>query len=92
MIFSEEGRYRTKEQGVCTLTAEGFAYTSPANSFSVGFDLLPALPFSCGEEFETYHDERLFYFYPKKNRIQVARWALIVDLIKELSDEKEEQS
>ncbi|MBR0156378.1 MAG: VTT domain-containing protein [Clostridia bacterium] len=92
VIFSEEGRYRTKEQGVCTLTAEGFAYTSPANSFSVGFDLLPALPFSCGEEFETYHDERLFYFYPKKNRIQVARWALIVDLIKELSDEKEEQS
>ena len=89
MIFSEEGRYRTKEQGVCTLTKDGFAYASEKNSFAVGFDLLPALPFSCGREFETYHDERLFYFYPKEDREQCARWALIVDLIKEISDEEE---
>ncbi len=92
VIFSEEGRYRTKEQGVCTLNKDGFSYSSAAHSFSVGYDLLPALPFSCGKEFETYHDEKLFYFYPKENRIQVARWALIVDLIKELSDENEKQS
>lgn len=89
VIFSEEGRYRTKEQGVCTLTKDGFAYASEKNSFAVGFDLLPALPFSCGREFETYHDERLFYFYPKEDREQCARWALIVDLIKEISDEEE---
>ena len=89
VIFSEEGRYRTKEQGVCTLTKEGFGYVSGNNSFSVGFDLLPALPFSCGKEFETYNNDRLFYFYPKENRQQCARWALIVDLIKELSDEEE---
>ena len=92
VIFSETGRYRTKEKGVCTLTREGFGYTSAKNSFSTGFDLLPALPFSCGKEFETYNDERLFYFYPRENRIQVARWALIADLIKELSDENEKQS
>ena len=89
VIYSEKGRFRTKEKGVCTLTPEGFAYSSESNSFSVGFDLLPALPFSCSKEFETYHDEKLFYFYPTENRIQVARWALIVDIIKELADEKQ---
>ena len=89
VIYSEKGRFRTKEKGVCTLTPEGFAYSSENNSFSVGFDLLPALPFSCSKEFETYHDEKLFYFYPTENRIQVARWALIVDIIKELADEKQ---
>lgn len=92
VIFSEEGRYRTKERGVCRLTNDGFEYSSENNPFSVGFDLLPALPFSCGKEFETYHDERLFYFYPRENRLQCARWALIVDLVKELSDENEKQN
>lgn len=91
VIHSEKGRFRTREEGVCTLTNEGFRYSSAANGFSTGFDLLPALPFSCGKEFETYHDERLYYFYPKENRNQVARWALIVDLIKELSDEREKE-
>lgn len=90
VIFSVKSRYRTRDRGVCRLTKEGFCYASedPERSFSVGFDALPALPFSCNQEFETYHDDKLYYFYPEENRRQVVRWALIVDLIKEKQDEQ----
>lgn len=88
VIYRDKGRYRTKEKGRCTLTKEGFSYRSEAHAFDLGFDALPALPFSVNKEFETYHDGDLYYFYPTENRRQVVRWALIVDLIKELRNEK----
>lgn len=88
VIFSEKGRYRTKEKGTCTLSKEGFSYSSGDNSFSVGFDKLSALPFSCGKEFETYNGDRLYYFYTVRNKVQVVRWALLADLFKEKADEQ----
>lgn len=91
VIFSEKGRWKRRGPGgVCTLTREGLSFSSPEAGFTVGFDMLPALPFSCGEEFELYHNDELWYFYPVNNRMQVARWALLVDLIHErrASDEK----
>lgn len=92
VIFHDTGRYKTKETGHCTLTKEGFSYRSEHENFTVGFDALPALPFSVNAEFETYHNGDLYYFYPTENRRQVVRWALIVDLIKELCDEEKGQS
>ena len=86
-IFPEKGRKR-REQGVCTLDAAGLSYRSERTSFAVPFAELPALPFSCGTEFETYHNGDLYYFYPTENPRQVARWALLVDLIKEAHNEK----
>lgn len=86
VIFHDTGKYKTKEKGRCTLTAEGFSYRSDRVSFTIGFDALPALPFSVNTEFETYYNGDLYYFYPTENRRQVVRWALIVDLIKELRD------
>ena len=83
VIFSEKGRYRRRDSGVCTMTSKGFAYRSEKEEFEIDISLLPALPFSCGEEFEVYHDDKLYYFYPKENRIQVARWALFADIIEE---------
>ena len=91
VIFRDTGRYKTKEKGHCTLTNEGFSYRSDSVSFTIGFDALPALPFSVNEEFETYYNGDLYYFYPTENRRQVVRWALIVDLIKELRDGKTEE-
>ena len=88
VIYHETGRYKTKETGICTLTREGFSYRSERISFTIGFDALPALPFSCNEEFEVYHNDDLYYFYPTTDRVQVARWALLVDLMKELHDEE----
>ena len=87
-IFRDTGKYKTKETGRCILTPEGFSYRSARESFTVGFDMLPALPFSVNAEFETYHNGDLYYFYPTENRRQVVRWALIVDIIKELRDEE----
>ena len=91
VIYHDTGRYRTKEQGRCTLTGEGFSYRSDSVCFTIGFDALPALPFSVNAEFETYYNGDLYYFYPTENRRQVVRWALIVDLIKELRDEENRQ-
>ena len=90
VVFHEKGRYKTRESGVCTLTSAGFSYRSGQKSFTIGFDALPALPFSCNEEFEVYHNDDLYYFYPQTNRRQVVRWALLVDLNKEMHDEKEQ--
>lgn len=91
VIYRDTGRYRTRERGHCTLTGEGFSYRSDSVCFTVGFDALPALPFSVNAEFETYYNGDLYYFYPTENRRQVVRWALIVDLIKELRDEENRQ-
>lgn len=90
-IFRDKGRYKTREKGHCTLDETGFSYRSESVSFTVGFDALPALPFSVDAEFETYYQGDQYYFYPTENRRQVVRWALIVDLYKELRDEKEER-
>lgn len=87
-VFPEKGR-RRHETGVCTLDRNGFAFRSDKTSFTVPFDALPALPFSCNTEFETYHNNDLYYFYPTENPRQVARWALLVDLMKETRDEEE---
>jgi uncharacterized membrane protein YdjX (TVP38/TMEM64 family) len=88
VIYHDTGKYRTKEKGHCTLDRNGFTYRSARESFTIGFDALPALPFSVNTEFETYVNGDLYYFYPTENRRQVVRWALIVDLIKELRDEE----
>ena len=90
-VFHDTGKYKTHETGHCVLDETGFSYRSDKISFTVGYDALPALPFSVDAEFETYHNGDLYYFYPIENRRQVVRWALIVDLIKELRDEENRQ-
>ncbi len=82
-IFGANGGPVRREEGECTLTEEGFRYASASVSFFVPIDRLPALAYSCGKEFELYHQNELYYFYPKKNRNQVVRWALFVDLLHE---------
>ena len=91
VIFSDKKPKKRREKGVCTLTREGFCYRSGERDFKVGFDVLAAMPFSCGKEFELYHDNELYYFYPKENTAQVARWALIVDMIREENNGKEKE-
>ena len=86
LVFSEKGRYKRRgPKGLCTLTEEGLSFDSEETSFTVKRDMLPALPFSCGKEFEVYHEDELWYFYPVHDRCQVARWALLVDLMHERS-------
>ena len=43
---------------------------------------LRPLAFTCRKRFELYHEGKLHFFYPKEDPVQVARWALIVDMLK----------
>ena len=82
-MFQEKRPRKVRSQGVCTLTREAFSFRSEDEALSVPLGHLPALPFSCSEEFETYFHENLYYFYPMENPRQTTRWALLVDLLNE---------
>lgn len=82
-VYGADGRVVKKERGECSLTPAAFAYHSATEDFEIPTAELSALPFSCGKEFELYHDGLLHYFYPLSERQQVARWALFVDLLTE---------
>lgn len=90
-------RFRGEEEdageGETLLSRDGFSFTGTVTgeplSFTVAPDVLKALPFSCGEEFETYWQNELYYFYPTEHREQCARWALLADLLCESCYEEE---
>lgn len=83
VMFQEKRPRKVPDEGICTLTTEAFTFRSHRGTLSVPLSQLPALPFSCNEEFETYFHGNLYYFYPTENRRQVIRWALLVDLLNE---------
>ena len=89
-IFGAEGGPVRWETGICTLDTKSFCYRSENQHFTIPVEDLPALAFSCGEEFELYHNGELHYFYPTEERRQVARWALAVDLMTEKRHFKEQ--
>ena len=82
-IFGPHGERTRRETGVCTLTPECFTYASDSETFTIPAEEIPALAFSCGKEFELYHGEDLYYFYPTEHPAQAARWALAADLLAE---------
>ncbi len=80
-VFGADGRTVRKERGACSLTPDAFSYRSASEEFTIPTAQLDALCFSCGKEFELYYNGLLHYFYPLTQRQQVARWALLVDLL-----------
>ncbi len=80
-IFGENGGPMRKEEGECFMNSEVFRYHSASEDFTIPLSQMPALAFSCNEEFELYHNDELHYFYPVDNRRQVVRWALLVDML-----------
>ena len=88
-IYDKNVKKKAKEQGECTFTPEGFSYSSGSVQFTIPAEKMLAIPFSCGSEFETYHENELYYFYPVENPMQTARWGLISDIMKEMHDENE---
>ncbi len=80
-IFGAGGSPARTERGVCALDKNGFRYRSDSEEFTIPPERLPALAYSCGEEFELYHEGELHYFYPAENRQQCARWGLIADML-----------
>ena len=80
--FNIENKKLNEEgNGICTLTNDSFSYVGDlkVKEFSHDIITLRALAFSCGEEFECYYQNELYYFYPKINKKQCVKWALIVD-------------
>ena len=75
--------YDIPGKGKCILTSDSFTFEGVVDDmeckFSTPMKEFRALAFSANEEFECYFDEELYYFYPKTNRQQCAKWALIVD-------------
>ncbi|MBO4323356.1 MAG: 1-acyl-sn-glycerol-3-phosphate acyltransferase, partial [Clostridia bacterium] len=89
-IFKKgSGKYE-KDEGVFTLTPEGVTYKSMIKDY--GFEKkvssLEAIAYSVGEEFEMYNDDRLHYFYPKKDRNVCVQVALVYDLLRRKEEEK----
>ncbi len=82
-IFGKDQGPVRREDGECRLDNEFFRYRSGEKHFEIPVTELPALAFSCGEEFELYYDGELHYFYPVEDRAQCARWALLVDMMAE---------
>lgn len=82
IYHAKEGKPR-REWGICTMTPECFAYHSGSVSFTVPTEEIPAMAFSCGKKFEIYYGDDLYFFYPRENRAQTARWALAADLLAE---------
>ena len=67
--------------GVCRLNNQEFTFEGnlKVGSFKIDLETLRTFAFSCGEEFECYYNDELYYFYPVKDKAQCAKWALIMD-------------
>lgn len=91
-IFGADGGPVRWEKGLCTLDDKAFRYRSENEDFTIPLEKLPALAFSCAEEFELYHGGELHYFYPLEEPRQCARWALAVDLAAERRKKEGERS
>ena len=82
-IYRKNSHKYDLDEGFCYLTKDSIVYKSHIRDYEIRKDLktLQVLPFGCNDEFEFYHEDRLHYFYPKDNRLQCARWGLLVDLL-----------
>ncbi len=78
--------------GKCILTNHSFKFIGDlkVQEFEIEIANLRALAFSAGLEFECYHDNELYYFYPKTNKKECTKWALIVDELVKGVDQGEE--
>ena len=78
-----------KGSGVCKLDNDKFTFEGnlKVKSFSIDLEILRTFAFSCGEQFECYYNDELYYFYPVKNPQQCAKWALIMDEVSQKIEE-----
>lgn len=82
-----------KGYGICKLNNKYFSFDGIVGKEEVKFDIeiknLKALAYSVDEEFECYYNDDLFYFYPKTNSRQCAKWSLIVDELYKMEQNNE---
>ncbi len=85
-IFSEDMKKTTKDHGVFHIDSKTMSYKSSLTDlyFEYKTDEVEGLAYSVNEEFETYYNGQLYYFYPaKKERKICTRVALFQELVRE---------
>lgn len=74
-------------EGVCRMTKDIFSFTGTIGGENLSFThthkSLQALAFSVNDEYECYHENELYYFYPKENKLSCTRVALLYDILEE---------
>ena len=80
-----KNKFNIPGEGICKLNENEFSFVGKVENeecqFSIPIKQLYGLAFSTNEEFECYYGDELYYFYPKVNRKQCTKWALMVDLL-----------
>ena len=86
-IFFDVGKkhYTKKEKGTVHLDSNKFSYIDErgVTIFEKDLKLLEGIAYSVNEEFELYHEDKLYYFYPEGDRKICTRVALLFELIQE---------
>ena len=82
-VIGKNGLVVKKESGECRMDKSVFSYRSETEEFVIPVADFPGLAYSCKKEIELYRGENQYFFYPENDVVQVAEWALFVDLIAE---------
>ena len=84
-IYDLKSKKTREDEGVFHLDPQKFGYKSTVSDivFEREIESVEGLAYSAGEEFETYFNDELYYFYPKKERAICARIALVFEILKE---------
>ena len=71
-------------QGICKLNKNGLHFESNENSelnASVDFNVLKTLLFGCNEDFETYIDDKFYFFIPNGDKRVCVKWAICSEVM-----------
>ena len=86
-IFFDVGKkhYTKKEKGTVHFDSNKFSYIDErgVTIFEKDLKLLEGIAYSVNEEFELYHEDKLYYFYPEGDKKICTRVALLFELIQE---------
>ena len=84
-IFKDQVKEHREEKGVFHLDDKKVYFRSDISdlNFEYTIDLLEGIAYSVNEEFELYHNDELYYFYPPKGeRTVCTRVALLFEMLK----------
>lgn len=85
----------TISDGKCKLNKNGLFFESNTDSTlnaSVNFDTLKTLLFGCNEDFETYIDDKFYFFIPKGDKRICVKWAICSEEMHKYLEEENTQS
>ena len=79
-------------EGVCTLDKNGLSFECAENqeyNASINYLAMQSLLFGCGEDFETYINDRFYFFIPKDNKNVCVKWAICAEQMHRIKKQEE---